>query len=252
MSFIDFTIRKNPVKEFHVNPATGEPGKCRARYECPFGDLENAHYETAAEARSAFELTQNTFPIRAKKTIGVFRIGPLEPQEKHFDDLQKLIEDFETTTPPGRQGRGGALFASPDLASHSRWVLGVSRNAGDSNELTVNPNTTYVYPIGVYEDASHAQSNGKMDEFRDRAKEYWDSGMTLTEWHQWAKQAKPESGTWEVLVPPSAVQNVKPVSNRRIIENADEKRRREVNWRLEPRRASKGLMWSKEPVNEEA
>ncbi len=251
LPFIVFTIRKKLVKEFHVNPVTGNPGKCRARWDsCPFGDKDSAHFDSLEQARAHFEATQETFRSN-KKAIGVFRIGALEPKKAHFPDLQKLMDDFEITTPEGRMGRAGALFASPDLASHSRWVLGVPRDAGDSHELMVDPNTTYVYPIELYENASSAQADGKMDEFKKLAQEYWDSGMLLAEWHSWAAKAKPDSGTWEVLVPPTAIRSIKPVSNRRVIENADISRRREVNWRLEPRRASKGLIWTKESKKSE-
>ncbi len=42
------------MAKYHVNPTTGEAGKCRARHNCPYGG-ENEHYSTAADARKAFE-----------------------------------------------------------------------------------------------------------------------------------------------------------------------------------------------------
>lgn len=43
------------MAKFHVNPETGHASQCAATFKCPFGDLENDHYATAAEARKSFE-----------------------------------------------------------------------------------------------------------------------------------------------------------------------------------------------------
>lgn len=40
--------------KFHVN-GKGEPGECKARTKCPFGDLERDHYPTEKAARDAYE-----------------------------------------------------------------------------------------------------------------------------------------------------------------------------------------------------
>lgn len=42
--------------KFHIN-GKGEPGACRAEIACPFGG-ENEHYDTAADARRAYEKVQ--------------------------------------------------------------------------------------------------------------------------------------------------------------------------------------------------
>jgi hypothetical protein len=39
---------------YHINPETGDPGLCRAKQQCRFGDFES-HYATADEARLEFE-----------------------------------------------------------------------------------------------------------------------------------------------------------------------------------------------------
>lgn len=39
---------------FHINPKTGEPGKCRARYQCPYGN-ESAHSDDPQELRKIYE-----------------------------------------------------------------------------------------------------------------------------------------------------------------------------------------------------
>lgn len=250
-----FMRKTSDTAIYHVNPATGNAGLCKAYIgECPFGNAD-AHFPDAASARAMFEKTQEVFPKTMKKAK-VFRIGPLQPQEKHFDDLQQVLQDFEETTPPGRIGRANGLFASPDIQSHGRWVLGIGDLGGNhdttSHELTVNPNEVYVYPVELYEIASSLQSWGNKEKFLAAAKEYWDAGMTLAEWQRWAAKAKPEPGSWEVLVPPSENLNPKPVSNRRIIENASENFHYRLGWLLEPRRAQRSNTWPRKGTDEEA
>lgn len=232
------------MDKYHVNPVTGNVSQCRARWECPFGPAE-AHFDNASDARAMFEQTQDLFPKRMKKAK-VFRIGPLEPRKQHFDELQEVLNDFEETTPEGRVGRAQGLFASPDIQSHGRWVLGIgdiSKEDITSREFSVDPNAVYVYPVELYEIASDAQRNKSREEFLAAAKEYWDSGMTLAQWHAWSERVKPEPGTWEVIVPPELVENPRPVSNKRIIENATENWHSQLGWFLERRRAAKGLTW---------
>lgn len=55
---------------FHINDATGQPGRCSAKKRpCPFGGPE-AHFNSEAEARSAYEASQGGgTPEPLKKTI---------------------------------------------------------------------------------------------------------------------------------------------------------------------------------------
>jgi hypothetical protein len=40
---------------WHVNPATGEAGRCKAQYNCPFGGELNGHTSTKREAAKLYE-----------------------------------------------------------------------------------------------------------------------------------------------------------------------------------------------------
>ena len=52
------------MSKYHVNPATGNAGPCNAIHgHCPFGDSEH-HYETAEDARAAFEKDMASAPAR--------------------------------------------------------------------------------------------------------------------------------------------------------------------------------------------
>lgn len=56
--------------KYHINPATGRPGKCRATHKCRFGGEDN-HYATREAAQAAFEREQEreqAFATLAKVT----------------------------------------------------------------------------------------------------------------------------------------------------------------------------------------
>lgn len=40
---------------YHINPQTGNPGVCRAKKTCPFGDLESEHFPDRETARAHYE-----------------------------------------------------------------------------------------------------------------------------------------------------------------------------------------------------
>ncbi len=48
------------MAKYHVNPASGEPGLCRARKSCPFGRADE-HFSSKELAREAFEYSQEAF-----------------------------------------------------------------------------------------------------------------------------------------------------------------------------------------------
>lgn len=95
---------------FHVNPETGEPGKCSAKKgNCPFG-ADEPHFESKAEARLHYETTQSqlVFQNQAKWVE-----GPLDPElEAYMVDgpfgrfLQHpLIQDMMPDATPGLVNR---------------------------------------------------------------------------------------------------------------------------------------------------
>lgn len=54
------------MSRYHINEK-GEPGVCKAKYGCPFGDMEADHYGSKEEARAAYELQRQAFPASASK-----------------------------------------------------------------------------------------------------------------------------------------------------------------------------------------
>lgn len=249
------------MTKYHVND-DGNAKECSAeKAECPFGKDE-PHFNTKEEARSHYESTiSDSFskPSAKVKKTKVYRVGSLRPPERYFDDLNNVLNKMDEFKPEGRQGRHGGIFASPDMDSHSRWVLGSQWNrheeALDSHEITVDANSVYVYDVRKYEIASSLsdpifESHSKGG-FQKAAQDFWESGITLAEWQEWAKENKPESGTWEIIMPASAMISTKKMTNKQVIENAPESRAKELNSTLEPRRYAKGLIWRKSDLTQD-
>lgn len=49
------------MTKYHLHPETGDPGVCKAKKNCPFGDMETDHYSSAEAAREAYEAKQRPF-----------------------------------------------------------------------------------------------------------------------------------------------------------------------------------------------
>jgi len=56
------------MPRYHVNLETGEPGICKAEIKCPFGE-EKLHFDSSADARKSYELSQKGIPGFLHKEI---------------------------------------------------------------------------------------------------------------------------------------------------------------------------------------
>lgn len=199
---------------YHINPQTGEPGPCRARKSCPFGDLEADHYGSAEEARAAYEAGEVTFAppmVKAK----VYRNGSLTPAVYEGEVLE-YAEKADAFKPEGRAGRVGSLYASPSLKGVTRWARANlantwNRSDPETYELTLNGNAVYVYSIGAWEDYSW---HGKP------AEDYWESGVLLKDYL--AEPEKYDDREWEILFRPEDIISQRRVSKKRLLTGEDD------------------------------
>lgn len=254
------------MTKFHINDK-GEAKRCKAQPgNCPITkESGGEHYDSMIEAQKDYENSNNAIEKPLNKNsknkkpqlTKIYRVGSLTPPESHFSDLNDLLETFDSYKPEGRQGRSGGVFASPDMSSHSKWILGSQNNkheeALNSHEITVDENSVYVYSVESYEEASAYQGMYGFDseKFKEKVQEFWDNGMTLADWKTWAKENNPEPGSWEIIMPSSSIVSTKKLSNRTVIENVDESYANEVNRILEPERYRNGLIWRKSTLTDE-
>lgn len=87
------------MAKFHINPKTGEPGRCSAVHRCPFGG-ESEHYGSESEARQAYEAIQSgaTFTPASRA---------VEPDVS----IEANPSDFDTVSFRGFNRTAGAVSA---------------------------------------------------------------------------------------------------------------------------------------------
>lgn len=139
----------------------------------------------------------------------VYRSGTVEAPAAHGVEAESYTI-ADALRPEGRQGRIGAIFASPNLQGVARWAYSkagfISCIDPFVREITVDPDTVYVYSISAWERGSWRTGDYT---------EYWATGMTLTEWLKNEENYDPTD--WELLLSPENVQAVKPVSDKRLL-----------------------------------
>lgn len=203
----------------------------------------------------------------AKKTpqqsvTKIYRAGSLEPPREHDTELTGIITTIDSFKPENRQGRFGGIFASPDMASHARWLKGTALanrfNPHDTYEIEVDPDNTYIYNVDSYEEVSDFIIMNKdkntleiKSKIKEKSENFWNSGMTLTEFKEWSKTAKPKDGDWEIIISPESIQNYNQMTNKKIIESVPSHTQKEINALLEPKRAYHGLVWRKNILDKE-
>jgi hypothetical protein len=118
----------------------------------------------------------------------------------------------DAVRPAGRQGRTDGIFASPNLKGVTRWANANSSIARRADpfvrEITVDPDTVYVYSVLAWEKASWGTGSYES---------YWETGMTLTEWAKAGEFLDPTN--WELLLGTDDVISSRPVSDKRLLEN---------------------------------
>lgn len=86
---------------YHVNPKTGEPGRCRAVATCPFGDLDSDHYGSQSEARQAFEERMAQSGVTHEPTISFEGSLTRSAAKELQRTLQVLTEAWDSSTAAG-------------------------------------------------------------------------------------------------------------------------------------------------------
>jgi hypothetical protein len=105
------------MAQYHINPETGNPGICKAKENCPFGDIQD-HYGSAQLARTSFE-------IRMSQTS-------LEPDVllRNWDYARELVRicQDETINFPNHSQEGGKRITLEDcrkgeVAEGNCWTI---------------------------------------------------------------------------------------------------------------------------------
>lgn len=116
--------------KYHINSTTGEPGLCKAKIKCRFGDIETEHYDSKESARNAYELkfSKDTIPEPIKVFHGspnkfdefdyakIGAQGTSEGQGFYFTDNNEVASNYST---------GGYIY---EVDFHGKKALSITSN----------------------------------------------------------------------------------------------------------------------------
>lgn len=164
------------------------------------------------------DIRQNCLYTEIMITAKVYRNGPAIVGN-HCTSIVEAWEGYDQHKPSGYSGRLNSIYASPSLDGVIRWVRS-NHMAHYSNpdydlttyEITVDAENTFVYSVEIFD---RLFSYDPLLE--DQAKEYWDSGIRLSDWELVSKERKLDPSAWEVLIDPANIKSVKKVTEKRLI-----------------------------------
>lgn len=145
-------------------------------------------------------------------TARIYRHGALTTST-YTGEIAEYSTRADEVRPAGRPGRNGSLYASPTISGVGRWVHGILGAYGsraedvETYELTVDPDSLYVYSVEAWERYSWSMRP------TDPA-DYWATGMTLTEW---LATDGLDPREWEVLFSPEDIKSSRRVSAKRLL-----------------------------------
>lgn len=126
------------MSRYHVNPETGEAGPCRATSgNCPFGG-DTDHHDSASEARSAYEASQEDAKLLAglKKSSDFVKIEPVPASElQHPEQKATRVGEYLVSTRPvpsiNAKGRPEQVVETMVIDREGNQVEGWSTSESD-------------------------------------------------------------------------------------------------------------------------
>lgn len=82
--------------KFHINPETGNPGVCRAKYNCRFGG-DRIHFDSKEEAREDYEMRMGSKGIDGPKRVDELLNKIVLPETSDWNQIEfelKAIRDW--------------------------------------------------------------------------------------------------------------------------------------------------------------
>lgn len=192
------------MTRYHINPTTGEPGKCVAKIRCRYGVAIDEHYSSKEEARSAYEATHSLPPAAFKKrtqhpataralSSPLTYSGPLPPgfQEKSdfeyetFGTRPVVVDVMETPV-----GSAAVVWSknSTDDSDITMWKRGFEINSISLMSMEDGRKLGYL-KVQVVTEEKCKQAFGDDEWSAFRYKENFGGGLLVKSWDE-----KPEVG----------------------------------------------------------
>lgn len=94
------------MPKYHLSPKTGNPGVCKAKYKCAFGDIETEHYETVELARAAFEDKMRSQSVTSSRAVEPF---------KKFEEILRSYKSHHPKLSSQRTSKDAITISSDDF-----------------------------------------------------------------------------------------------------------------------------------------
>jgi hypothetical protein len=83
------------MPKYHINPQTGNPGTCHAKKNCPFGDIQSDHYDSADQARSAYEQANQEYTVTQSTQTNA---NKALQKKANYDQLLKAVDAVDSSS----------------------------------------------------------------------------------------------------------------------------------------------------------
>lgn len=113
---------------YHVNPSTGEPGRCSAKVQCRFGDSDS-HYPDESAAREAFENSQSLDDVlKGARSVETDPYAEMKSASSEamsaFSEPVKIESRENLHTVRFENGRAFTKYFNAGLNEHEELPLG--------------------------------------------------------------------------------------------------------------------------------
>jgi hypothetical protein len=174
------------MSKYHVSPATGNPGPCKAIKACPFGGASD-HYDSPEEARDAYEAKQMQH-ITSKKTNTSVEPGEFDYSSNDLNDYLKTVKGVNViyrkkmynalNSDNNEMARLKSVYDDTLEADQGRNAL-MTEEFKDGFTRLYNNNVTTDQQIGVRpEPHGNSYLNEKIDANADRIKKHFPAGTS--------------------------------------------------------------------------
>lgn len=130
------------AERVHINPRTGNPGRCDATVACPFGMALDRHFESFQEARAAYEQANRS------RLISTWDATTVDPQEEEaymvtleaHSVMSHFVNREGSFTPPAHD-------EPTFLEAETEYDGFTSLGGGNESNVYLNPNERRVVKV---------------------------------------------------------------------------------------------------------
>lgn len=119
--------------KYHLSPKTGNPGICKAKYKCAYGDIETEHYSSPGIARAAYEQKMQSASLAA---------SPSRMTIQSAEKFQEILQDYSKKNPRA----AASSWNETSVSVSGPKLLKCIEEANNSGDRYFEPGSIHVYP----------------------------------------------------------------------------------------------------------